>query len=346
MMVTGTISLDDLSGGFDLQATLESGQSYCWNREDGKTYEDGNARGGEGWYATVVPTDVHERACVGKPANANDDCLSDDPVDDRTDDGTADGGGAVGGESAGREPSYEVIRARQVGDDLQWEATTDARPYLFHLLGLGDDLDAILDDVDDPLLRRATEQYQGLRIVRDPPFATLVSFICSAQMRVLRIHRMQRALAREFGKEVKFDGETYHAFPTPARLARATEAELRGLSLGYRAPYVKESAELVAEGVRHPADAKGMAYEDARAFLKRFVGVGDKVADCVLLFSLGYLEAVPLDTWIRTAISEYYPECEKGSYTETSRAIRAAFGGDYAGYVQTYVFYYLRTGGE
>ena len=319
-METGTISLADLKGGFDLQATLECGQSYCWEREDGRAYENGIARGGEDWYTTVVPTGVYDTASAAGDPSAERD--------------------------GGEDDRYEVIRARQVDGELQWEGTTDARPYLTHLLGLDDDLDAILSHVDDPLCRRAYEQYAGLRIVRDPPFPTLISFICSAQMRVLRIHRMQRALSREFGTEVTFDGGTYHAFPTPDRLARTTEAELRDLSLGYRAPYVKRSAELVSEGVCHPADAKGMAYEDAREFLKRFVGVGDKVADCVLLFSLGYLEAVPLDTWIQTAIAEYYPDCDKGSYAETSRAIRAAFGGEYAGYVQTYVFYYLRTGGE
>jgi N-glycosylase/DNA lyase len=156
---------------------------------------------------------------------------------------------------------------------------------------------------------------------------------------------MQRSLRRAFGEPVEFDGRTYHAFPTPARLARASESELRELSLGYRAPYVKRSAALVADGEAHPATAGGMDFEDAREYLKRFVGVGDKVADCVLLFSLGYLEAVPLDTWIKTAIAEHYPDCEKGSYAETSRAIREAFG-EYAGYVQTYVFYHLRTGGE
>jgi N-glycosylase/DNA lyase len=321
-MESGTIVLDDLAGEFDLQATLECGQSYCWERADGRTYEDGVAFGGDQWYTTVVPTGVHEDA--------------------RTD-GEASNGGS---DSTREEAEYEVIRARQVADELRWESTTDARPYLRYLLGLDDDLEAILGHVDDPLLRRACERYEGLRIVRDPPFASLISFICSAQMRVLRIQRMQRALAREFGREVEFDGETYHAFPTAERLAGASEADLRELSLGYRAPYVKRTAELVSEGTAHPADAKGLAYEDAREYLKRFVGVGDKVADCVLLFSLEYLEAVPLDTWIETVIAEYYPECDKGSYAETSRAIREAFGGDYAGYVQTYVFYYLRTGGE
>jgi N-glycosylase/DNA lyase len=157
---------------------------------------------------------------------------------------------------------------------------------------------------------------------------------------------MQTALADTYGGTVTFNGEEYSAYPTPDRLAAATDPELRDLSLGYRAPYVKRTAEMVASGEARPEEAVGMPYEDAREYLTRFVGVGRKVADCVLLFSLGYLEAVPLDTWIRTAIEEYYPDCDRSGYVETSRAIREAFGGEYAGYTQTYVFHHLRTGGE
>jgi N-glycosylase/DNA lyase len=164
-------------------------------------------------------------------------------------------------------------------------------------------------------------------------------------MRVGRIHSMQTALAREYGEAVAVEGETYHGFPTPERLAAATEAELRELGLGYRAPYVQRSAELVASREATPEDVRGLDYEDARDAMQAFVGVGDKVADCVLLFSLDYLEAVPLDTWIQQAIADHYPHCEKSTYAETSRAIRESFGGEFAGYGQTYVFHHLRTRG-
>jgi N-glycosylase/DNA lyase len=240
-----------------------------------------------------------------------------------------------------------VLRVRQRDGALEWESHVDAAPHLRRLLRLDDDLDAIRRATpDDRLLRDAFEAYRGLRLVRDPPFGALISFICSAQMRVGRIHDMQLALRREFGEPVAFDGDTYHAYPTPASLAAATEAQLREVGLGYRAPYVQRSAEMVADGEAHPEEARDLAYEDARESLTRFVGVGEKVADCVLLFSLDFLEAVPLDTWIRTTIEEYYPDCDRGSYAETSRAIRAAFGDEYAGYAQTYVFHYLRNGGE
>ncbi|QZX99439.1 DNA-3-methyladenine glycosylase family protein [Halobaculum rubrum] len=323
-MESGAIPLESV-GPFDLQATVESGQTYLWDRTDGNMYETMSAHGGDSWYETVVP-----------------------PI-------------------PGVSDERAVVRVRQTDGLLEWESTTDAVPILTHLLRLDDDLDAILDSTPDlPLLNRAYEEYRGMRLVRDPPFPCLISFICSAQMRVSRIHGMQMRMAEQFGDPVEFDDRTLHAFPTADQLAERTEAELRDLSLGYRAPYVRRTAEMVAEaegersdpskrtasdasrehGEAHPAAARGMEYEEAREYLTRFVGVGDKVADCVLLFSLDFLEAVPLDTWIRTAIADHYPECDAGGYAETSRAIRERFGGEYAGYAQTYVFYYLRAGGE
>ena len=305
-MDTGDIPIDELRGGFDLQATVESGQSYLWRRDDGRMYDRMDAHGGDAWYYTVLPATETE---------------TNDP---------------------------EVLRARQTDGRLEWQASTpNAYTHLEALLRLDDDLATIIESTpEDDLVERAYDAYRGMRLVRDPSFACLVSFICSAQMRVSRIHGMQTALAETYGETVTFDGETYAAFPTAQQLAAATEAELRDLSLGYRAPYVQRTAEMVADGEAHPDEARGLDYEAARESLTRFVGVGEKVADCVLLFSLGYLEAVPLDTWIRTAIEEHYPDCERGNYTDTSRAIREQFGGEYAGYAQTYVFHYLRAGGE
>ncbi|PSP83496.1 8-oxoguanine DNA glycosylase [Halobacteriales archaeon QS_6_64_34] len=300
-MERGRVDIESLPGAIDLQATVESGQSYLWDREDGRMYERTAASGGDAWYWTT-------------PRVAGDP---------------------------------QVVRVRQTDGALEWEATFDAEDALYTLLGLGDDLPAIRATAPaDAVVEEAYDAYWGMRIVRDPPFPTLISFICSAQMRVGRIHGMQQALRREFGEPVEFDGGTYRAFPTPAALATASEADLRELRLGYRAPYVKRSAELVASGDADPESARGLPYGDAREYLTQFVGVGDKVADCILLFSLGYLEAVPLDTWIQTTIAEFYPDCDRGNYADTSRAIRETLGGEYAGYTQTYLFHYLRSGGR
>jgi N-glycosylase/DNA lyase len=294
-MERGAISLSSV-GPFDLQSTVESGQSYLWSRADGQTYDNPGAYGGHGWYVTTARVDS-------------------DPV---------------------------VIRVRQRDDRLEWESSVDALAVVRDRLRLADDLPQIRSATpDDDVVQQAYDAYWGMHLVRDPPFPTLVSFICSAQMRVARIHGMQQRLRRAYGTPLEFAGETYAAFPTPEQLADATEAELRDLGLGYRAPYVLETAQMVADGVG-PGQAAGRAYEEAREWLTRFTGVGRKVADCILLFSLGYLQSVPLDTWIRTTIEDYYPDCDQGSYIETSRAIRAALGGEYAGYVQTYIFHYLR----
>ncbi|QFU81152.1 DNA-3-methyladenine glycosylase family protein [Natronorubrum aibiense] len=300
-METGTIPVDELSGGLDLYRTLESGQSYCWRRSDVEMY--GGSPAPNAWYHTVVS--APEDAAV----------------------------------------SDAVIRVRVRNGVLEWESTVDADSIVRRLLRLDDDLEAIVAAApDDPLLDEAYAAHRGMRLVEDPAFPCLISFICSAQMRVSRIHTMVSTLAHEYGTPIEFDGDTYHAFPTPAQLATATEAELRDLGLGYRAPYVVRTAEMVADGEAHPEEARTLEYEDARDYLTQFVGVGDKVADCVLLFSLGFDEAVPLDTWIKSAIEDYYPDCDCGSYAATSRAIRDRLGGDYAGYAQTYIFHHLRTG--
>lgn len=255
--------------------------------------------------------------------------------------------------------SGEVVRVRQREGVLEWESTVDAERAVRERLRLDADLEAIAGRApDDPLIQRAFDRHRGLRLVADPAFPTLISFICSAQMRVSRIHAMVASLARAYGDEIAFGAEIYHAFPRPDQLADATEAELRELGLGYRAPYVLRTAEMVADGEGHPEEARELSYEEAREYLTRFVGVGEKVADCVCLFALGFDEAVPLDTWMKRAITDYYPDCDHGSYAATSRAIRERFGavsdvdgassaesaGRYAGYTQTYVFHHLRTG--
>lgn len=297
-MKRGSIDVWSLAGGFDLQSTLESGQSYLWWREDGQDYESTRYHGGEAWYVTTTRKQ-------GSPA---------------------------------------VIRARQQDGILEWESTIDAEAVLRDRLRLDDDLTTIRQATPSlDLLERAYDAFPGMRLVSDPPFGTLISFICSAQMRVSRIHGMQQALREQFGTPVEFDGTTHHAYPTPAQLADASESTLRELNLGYRAPYVKATAEMVATGEASPEYARGMDYEDAREHVSQFVGVGEKVADCVLLFSLDYLQAVPLDTWIRTTIAEYFPDCDRRNYADTSQALRKRLGEDYAGYAQTYIFHYLRT---
>ncbi|MFB6165690.1 MAG: DNA-3-methyladenine glycosylase [Haloarculaceae archaeon] len=290
-METGSLSLADVPGGFDLQATVESAQSFRWSRADGDAYGAATAHGGDAWYHTV-----------------------------------ADG---------------DVVWVRQVDDRLAWRATGDVADLLVERFRLGDDLDAVFASfpTDEPLAT-ARAAPPGLRVVSDPFFPTLVSFICSARLTVGRIHALVNALAEAFGDAVEADGATYHAFPRPAQLAAASEAALRDLGLGFRAPYVAETAAMVADGDVSRTALDG-GYESARGELQRFPGVGPKVADCVALFGLGYLAAVPIDTWTRRILERHYPDLARDGYQTTGDAVREYFG-PRAGYAQTYLYHYFR----
>ena len=240
----------------------------------------------------------------------------------------------------------EVIRVWESGSDIQWQASFEAAATVKDLLGLDVDLEMVRRETpDDDIIREAFRTHHGLRVPNDPVFPSLVAFICSAQMSVERIHRMQIALSESFGTTVTFDDREYQAFPTPAQLAAASEEELRGLKLGYRAPYVKRTAQLIADGEVNPQAAAELPLEEARDHLKQFIGVGNKVADCVLLMGLGRHESFPVDTWVEQGLEDYYPELLHDSYEGTSQAAREYFG-EYAGYAQAYIFHYLRTRDE
>lgn len=236
-----------------------------------------------------------------------------------------------------------VIRVREHPDRLEWHGSHDVADDLVELLRLDDDLPAILatgPDVD--VFHEAVDRCAGMRLVRDSTYVALLSFICSTQMRVERIHGMVRTLMERFGPTYTLDGRVHHGFPDPATLAATDEATLRDCGLGYRAPYVLETARMVAsDGL--PAGVTDDDYAVRRDALTVFAGVGPKVADCALLFGAGDLEAVPLDRWIRRAIEDHFPDCVGDDYAATSRAIRRRLG-SYPGYAQTYLFHHLRTG--
>lgn len=236
-----------------------------------------------------------------------------------------------------------IVRVRQTADALEYEGTDGVEATLSRLLRLDDDLDAILRaGPDHEVYRAAVDHCRGMRLVRDSLYVGLLSFICSTNMRVERIHGMVRSLMETFGPTYEFDGRTLHGFPAPETLASASEAALRECSLGYRAPYVKETARLLTEGEVYLPESD-LAYEARREALTAFHGVGPKVADCALLFGDGDLEAVPLDRWIERAIEAHFPDCVGDTYAETSRNIRSALG-PYPGYAQTYLFHHLRVG--
>lgn len=234
----------------------------------------------------------------------------------------------------------EPLIVEQQGETLFAE-TELSREEVEKALGVHHDIEEIFSTFPrDERVEKARKELEGLRIVSDEFFPCLVSYLCSPQMRIPRIKQMHDDIAREYGEEVEVDGERLLRFPTAEELSAATEKELRDLSVGYRAPYIVRSTEFFRNGFDHRR-LRDMSYENAREEMKQFHGVGDKVADCVLLFSLGFTEAYPLDTWAMKAVKRHYPELHSEKYGEASRNLREYFG-EHAGYAQEYLFHAAR----
>ncbi|MFB6145763.1 MAG: DNA-3-methyladenine glycosylase [Candidatus Nanohaloarchaea archaeon] len=236
----------------------------------------------------------------------------------------------------------DMVIVEDKGDVIEVE-TDLPEEKVKETLGIDHDLEKIFETFpsEEPL-EKAREEFWGLRIVQDEFFPTLISYLCSPQMRIPRIKEMHNAIAEAYGEEVEYSGVKGYRFPTPGELGEATEDELRELGVGYRAKYIVESTKMMNEGF-DPGEVECMEYSQARERMKELYGVGDKVADCVLLFSLGFLDAYPIDTWAQQSLEKHYPELVGEDYEATSENIRDHFG-KYSGYAQEYIFHAARNG--
>jgi N-glycosylase/DNA lyase len=234
----------------------------------------------------------------------------------------------------------KLLVVRELDDGL--EAVTELeRAEVEDALDLHTDLDETFSTFpENDALERSKQELWGLRIINDEFFPCLISYLCSPQMRIERIKQMHDDIAMKYGEKVQYRGEELHRFPTPEELSKATEGELRDLGVGYRAEYIVESTEMVRNGFEH-GEIDGMSYSEARERMKDLHGVGDKVADCVLLFSKGFHEAYPIDTWAQKAVKAHLPELHHEDYGKTSENVREHFG-EKAGYAQEYLFHAAR----
>lgn len=189
----------------------------------------------------------------------------------------------------------------------------------------------------DAVLREAAQCCAGLRILRQEPFETLITFILSANNNIARIRGIIQKLCALAGEQI---APGCFAFPTPQALAGQSEEALRACGAGYRARYVLGTARKVAEGYDLEQFYR-MDYAAARAELCTLSGVGPKVADCILLFAYQKREAFPADVWIRRMLEELYGFTPK-SDKEILQFASEHFGG-YGGLAQQYLFHYMRT---
>lgn len=232
------------------------------------------------------------------------------------------------------------VRLRQVGDELHAE-TIEPQPdweWLREFLQLDVDLAAVVATFpDDEPMRASVAACRGLRLLRQEPWETLVSFICSSTKQIVQIQQIIALLCERFGEAVPGG----RAFPTAARLADATESELRGCKMGFRAPFVLAAAKAVASGELDMSRLHSLTTVEARAALMSLHGVGRKIADCVLLFANGKQDAFPVDVWVRRALKELYFPRRRPSAKRLEHFANTHFGPN-AGYAQQYLFHYVR----
>lgn len=192
---------------------------------------------------------------------------------------------------------------------------------------------------DDPCLGPAMRCYPGLRLLRQDPWECLVAFICSATSNIPRIKRNVDSIAA-LGNRTG-PGERDFAFPSPAVIAAEGETRLRNLGLGFRAKFVTLAAEAVASGRMELGPLRRVSYEEAKARLLALDGVGEKIADCVLAFSLDKPQAFPIDRWTRRALEEWYGLPPELNNSDAGEWARARFG-DYGAIAQQYMFHQQR----
>ncbi|MFN3409760.1 MAG: DNA-3-methyladenine glycosylase family protein [Limisphaerales bacterium] len=258
----------------------------------------------------------------------------------------------------------QAFRWRPVGEG--WEAVVDGRwvrleqaaneaihatvtepvrdwNWLRNYLRLDDDLAGQLATFpEDAPLRAAVAHGRGLRLLRQEPWECLASFILSSTKQIVQIRQCVELLCTRFGEPVAAPAPDWFRFPSPERLAAASEAELRACKLGFRAKYLRATAQRLVVGEPDLAALPGLPLATARAALMTCPGVGRKIADCVLLFSLGFDAAFPIDVWVERALRELYFPRRRVRRARLEQFAASHFG-PHAGLAQQYLFHYLRT---
>lgn len=246
----------------------------------------------------------------------------------------------------------QVARVRRAADGrLEWSAPVPLAPAvaegpysISHYMGLDRDFAALTDTLpwrSDAHLARCLAGFPGLRILRQPFGETLLGFLCSATKQIVQIKQMVALLAERHGAVIaQIEGRTYHRLPTWPELAAVPEVELRACLLGFRARYIAETARFIAAHPGWLEETEAAPYAVAKERLCSLPGVGEKVADCVLLFGAGRLEAFPVDTWILKTLARRY------GLEEWKPAPLAQFGrvhfGPLAGLAQQFLFAWER----
>jgi N-glycosylase/DNA lyase len=232
--------------------------------------------------------------------------------------------------------------------------------FLHDFLQTETDLAGVLKTFpNDAPMNAAVASCRGLRLLRQDPWECLASFILSSTKQIVQIRQIVALLCQRFGEPILSrdgcrvgdpnfrDGGTpsllkMNSFPSPQKIAAASEAELRECKMGFRAPSLLAAARQIDGGKFDLEKIRTLSYAEAKHELMTLRGVGAKIADCVLLFAYGFDSAFPVDVWIERALQELYFPRRRAS-DKRLRHFAATHFGPHAGYAQQYLFHYMRT---
>jgi N-glycosylase/DNA lyase len=218
--------------------------------------------------------------------------------------------------------------------------------YLEDYFRFDDDLDDILRRVNkDSFMDEAIRKYRGLRLIRQDPWECLISYMLATAWSIPNIKRGISLLSSTYGEEI---GDGHYSFPEPEVLAGLCEGELRNCKLGFRSNRIVKAAKHVVDGDLVLDELFNVEYREAKQRLMYLEGIGEKVADCILLFAFDKMNAFPVDTHVEKVVRHYYGDREFFNGAVTKSKIgdwgRMYFG-EYCGYAQQYFFYQKRLEG-
>ncbi len=223
------------------------------------------------------------------------------------------------------------------------ETCEEVRSFLIDYFDIDRDYKAIEKRMSQyEELRPAVTFASGSRVLQQDPWEITVSFIISANNSIRNIRNIIERMCRQYGDPIQFRGKTYYSFPKPETLADLSECELKTTRCGFRAKRIIETAKMVCAGDIDLYGLRNLSTRKARAELLRLPGVGKKVADCIMLFSMSKFDSFPIDVWIKRALEHIYFNGKEMPIRKLSEFAETKFK-DMAGFIQQYLFHYTRT---
>lgn len=239
-----------------------------------------------------------------------------------------------------------VLEARSIGDAIEIIGDFKDEKDILNYFDLNTDYDAIKKTLsaNDEVIRKAIDFGGGMRILKQDPFETYISFIISANNQIKNIKNTIKKLSQMYGKKLNnpFDEEEYYAFPSPAALSNAKPEDIKEYArAGFRSERIVIASKMVQEGIIDFEELKERSVDDIRKTLLEVPGIGEKVFQCILLFGLGRTDSFPVDVWVKRVMEELYYGGEERNKKLIQEDGMRRFG-DLSGYAQQYLFYYMR----